>query len=251
MPVKGSKKVILFIVEGPSDETALSTVLCRIFSTEKTRFFVVYGDVFTQNGIFPNKIVSAVGAQVKKFMDMYHFRPSDIEKVIHLTDTDGAFIPKDAIVEECVEGKEYPHYAESRILTPDPQGIIFRNKIKSENLQRMVATGQIRKIPYRLYYFSCNLDHVLYNQTNLSDEEKRRMAEDFDARYADDAEAFIHFIKDSDFSVGGLYKDSWKFIETDTNSLQRHTNLGLLFDGVPTTQNSENSQTVKTDFCST
>ena len=229
MPGKQTKKVVLFIVEGPSDETALSTVLYRIFSNDQTRFFVVHGDVFTKKDVSPNKIVIEVGAQIKKFMDTYHFNKSDIKQVIHLTDTDGVFIPETAIAEECVEGKKYPYYAESCILTPNPRGIIFLNVQKCQNLQRFVATGQVCNIPYRLYYFSCNLDHVLYNQINLSDSEKQLMAENFDEQYADNAEAFIRFVRDSDFSVGGSYIDSWKFIETGINSLQRYTNLGLLF----------------------
>ena len=43
------KKIMLFIVEGPTDETALSTVLNRIFSSESVKFQVVHGDVLTQN----------------------------------------------------------------------------------------------------------------------------------------------------------------------------------------------------------
>lgn len=36
------KKIMLFIVEGPTDETALSTVLSRIFSSDTVRFQVVH-----------------------------------------------------------------------------------------------------------------------------------------------------------------------------------------------------------------
>lgn len=58
------KKIILFIVEGPSDETSLSTVLT------------------------PERIVSAVWDQVKAFMGVI-YRKSDICRIVHLTDTDG------------------------------------------------------------------------------------------------------------------------------------------------------------------
>ena len=36
------KKVMLFIVEGPTDETSLSTVLNRIFSSSTVKFQVVH-----------------------------------------------------------------------------------------------------------------------------------------------------------------------------------------------------------------
>ena len=38
------KKIMLFIVEGPTDETSLSTVLSRIFSSDTVKFQVVHGD---------------------------------------------------------------------------------------------------------------------------------------------------------------------------------------------------------------
>ena len=40
------KKIILFIVEGPSDETSLSTVLSRIFSSSSVKFQVIHGDIY-------------------------------------------------------------------------------------------------------------------------------------------------------------------------------------------------------------
>ena len=39
------KKVMLFIVEGPTDETSLSTVLNRIFSSSTVKFQVFSADV--------------------------------------------------------------------------------------------------------------------------------------------------------------------------------------------------------------
>ena len=38
------KKILLFIVEGPTDETSLSTVLSRIFSSDEIKFHVVHGE---------------------------------------------------------------------------------------------------------------------------------------------------------------------------------------------------------------
>ena len=55
------KKIMLFIVEGPTDETSLSTVLSRIFSSDTVHFQVVYGDVLTRDFVAPDKIVAAEG----------------------------------------------------------------------------------------------------------------------------------------------------------------------------------------------
>ena len=62
------KKVMLFIVEGPTDETSLSTVLNRIFSSSTVKFQVVHGDVLTRDFTSSDKIVAAVWDQVKAFM---------------------------------------------------------------------------------------------------------------------------------------------------------------------------------------
>ena len=57
------KKVMLFIVEGPSDETSLSTVLNRIFNSSTVKFQVVHGDVLTRDFTESDKIVAAVWEQ--------------------------------------------------------------------------------------------------------------------------------------------------------------------------------------------
>ena len=62
------KKVMLFIVEGPTDETSLSTVLNRIFSSATVKFQVVHGDILTRDFTSSDKIVAAVWEQVKEFM---------------------------------------------------------------------------------------------------------------------------------------------------------------------------------------
>lgn len=84
------KKVMLFIVEGSTDETSLSTVLSRIFSSSTVKFQVVHGDVLTHDFTSSNKIVTAVWEQVKDFMGSV-YKKSDICRIVHLTDTDGVF----------------------------------------------------------------------------------------------------------------------------------------------------------------
>ena len=91
------KKVMLFIVEGPTDETSLSTVLNRIFNSSTVKFQVVHGDILTRDFTASDKIVAAVWEQVKAFMgDIY--KKNDICRIVHLTDMDGVYIP-DAAVE--------------------------------------------------------------------------------------------------------------------------------------------------------
>lgn len=226
MKVMAKKKIMLFIVEGLTDETSLSTVLSRIFSSDSVKFQVVHGDVLTQDFVTPDKIITAVNKQIKLFCGNV-YKPSDFCKVVHLADTDGAFIPEEAVIEESVEGRQYPLYTDTQILTPEPAKIIDRNVRKSRNIDKLSRTGEINKIPYSFYYFSCNLDHVLHGRNNLSEKEKIECSRTFDLQYADDPNAFIHFMKDEPFAVQGTYQETWAFIKQGVRSLERHSNFGI------------------------
>ena len=48
-------------------------------------------------------------------------------------------------------------------------------------------------------------------------------------RYEGKVEEFIQFISNPSFAVDGSYKQTWKFIEKDNNSLKRYTNMHLIF----------------------
>lgn len=220
------KKIMLFIVEGPTDETSLSTVLSRIFSSDTVKFQVVHGDVLTRDFVAPDRIIAAVNEQIKLFCGNI-YKPSDFCKVVHLADTDGAFIPEDAVVAEAVEGRQYPFYTDTQILTPEPANIIDRNARKGRNIAKLASTGRVGGIPYSFYYFSCNLDHVLHGRNNLSEAEKIACSRDFDLQYADDPNAFIRFMRDESFAVQGTYQETWAFIKQGTRSLERHSNFRI------------------------
>ena len=220
------KKIMLFIVEGPTDETSLSTVLSRIFSSDTVKFQVVHGDVLTRDFVAPDRIIAAVNEQIKLFRGNI-YKPGDFCKVVHLADTDGAFIPEDAVVAEAVEGRQYPFYTDTQILTPEPANIIDRNARKGRNIAKLASTGRVGGIPYSFYYFSCNLDHVLHGRNNLSEAEKIACSRDFDLQYADDPNAFIRFMKDESFAVQGTYQETWVFIKQGTRSLERHSNFRI------------------------
>jgi len=80
-----------------------------------------------------------------------------------------------------------------------------------------------------MYYMSCNLDHVLHDKQNSSDEEKENDAHEFAKTYREHIPEFIQFISESDFSVMNGYDESWEYIKKDLHSLERHSNLGLCF----------------------
>lgn len=223
------KKILLFIVEGQTDETALATALSRIFSTSSVKFQIVHGDILTKDFTGTDKIINAVIGEIKKFCAGV-YKKSDFLSIVHLVDMDGAFIPGDAVIvdpEAPVEGREYPFYTDTQIFTPSPPTIQSRNSRKAQNLSKLYGKEQIWGIPYQVYFFSCNLDHTLYGQNNLTEEKKIHLAEEFDKEYGEEIEKFIRFIKNESFSVPGTYKETWDFIKIDCHSLQRYSNFGL------------------------
>lgn len=220
------KKVVAVIVEGPSDENAIGGMLKEFFSSEEVRFAVVHGDITSCYGSTKENVVSKVAALIETIKSKYGYKWADFVKIIHIADTDGAF------TRNCIEESEVENiqYYEDHIEYFDIWEVEKRNSHKSEIMFKLYTTGKIRNIPYRLYFNSCNLEHVLYNELkNFSDDEKEMLSDDFAERYEGKVSEFIEFISDKSVAVEGTYKETWKYIEKDKNSLQRHSNMHLIF----------------------
>lgn len=219
------KKVVLVIVEGSSDDTALGIALDQIFDKAAVHIHILHGDITAKNGINSQNIISKIGDIISHITKNHHYKLSDFKQIIHIVDIDGVYIPDDNVHEDSVCNS--PVYKENGIYTPNRKGIISRNQQKRDNLERLIATSKIREIPYKVYYMSCNLDHVLYNKMNSTDKEKEDDAYSFAKKYKNDVEGFIKFICDSYFSVINNYKDSWQHIKNGMNSVERYSNFGI------------------------
>ena len=228
------KKVVLIIVEGPSDEEALGAILSRYFDENEVRVYVCRGDITTEKGNKCSNIIKKVNECVKQHMALYSLRKSDYKEIIQVADMDGAFVPDSAIVED--KNAYKPIYSEKEIRTNHPEGIMKRNAQKRENMNCLITTSTIGNIPYHIYYMSSNLDHVLYNKLNSTDDEKENDAYNFAEKYKDDLIGFKSFIRESDFSVNKDFIDSWDYIKQEKHSLERHTNFGLCLEKEENTQ---------------
>ncbi len=229
------KKIVFIIVEGPSDEVALGAVLSKVFDSSSVYVHIMFGDITTQSMAGNKTIVSSIGDVVKSYANSKHFKKSDFKEIIHIADTDGTFIPNDNIIED--EQKEEVFYSETEIRTKYKKRIEKRNETKSRHMQVLCSRNKVWDIPYRLFYMSCNLDHVLYNKLNSTDEDKENDSYDFAMKYRLSPSDFVKFISESDFSVMTGYKDSWAYIQQGLHSLERHTNLGLCFSDDVTDDN--------------
>ena len=220
------KKIVFVIVEGPSDEEALGVLLNRIYDSKAVYVQVMHCDITTELDVNTSNVVAKIGDVVKKYAGRT-FKPGDFSRIIHITDTDGAFIPDDAVVEDAAAVK--PLYSVTEIRTQRKSRIENRNLRKRECLNRLSSASRIWGVPYQIYYMSCNLDHALYGKLNSTDYEKEADAFAFAKKYRDDIPGFMKLISESDFSVAGNYPQSWQYIREGLHSLERHTNFGLCF----------------------
>lgn len=222
------KKVIAFIVEGPSEEAALGTVMSEYFSGSEVKFTVVHGDITLKDYVSMDGILKKIKEQIDSVKRKYRYETEDFIKIIHLTDTDGVFIEDGDIFPGARDTIEY---FTDHIETAHIESTAKRNHRKADILLKLRRTGKINGIPYKIYFNSCNLEHVLYNTLeDFTDEDKQRMSDDFAEKYEGNIDKFIEFVSCSDFTVPGTYQKTWDFIEKSRNSLKRFSNMSLLFN---------------------
>ena len=220
------KKVIAVIVEGLSDEAALGSILKEYFSSVEIQFVVVHGDITTKDYTSTDNILSKINNLIESVKQKYGYKREDFLKIIHIVDMDGAFCD-DAIVEKDVEGVRY--YLD-RIETKYPDYLIRKHTQKAEILSKLYSSEKINGVSYRIYFNSCNLEHVLFNELkDFTDDEKADMADDFAEKYEGKVEDFIEFISQDDLIAPGTFKQTWQFIEKEKHSLERFTNMHLIF----------------------
>ena len=229
------KRVLLFLVEGTSDKVSLQSIFENHFDSKKVQISVVHSDI-TQE-VMASEIKSKLNEKIQEFCSIDKIKIKDIKQVIHIVDTDGAFIKQDNILQN-PDGST-TSYTEEQINAKNRDSIILRNQNKSGVLNTLskisaitVTSGSTNiSVPYSIYYFSRNLEHVLHNLIdNLTDQQKEDLSNDFDDDYEGDSVKFKEFISNPVFAVPGNYKETWDFIKKDTNSLKRFSNIHLLFD---------------------
>lgn len=187
------KKVVVFIVEGPSDVAALGTIMKEYFSSNEVQFIVVHGDITLKDHVSGDNILKKINEQMEGVKSRYRYSQDDFIKIVHIVDMDGVYISDTDIIEADVEEIQY---FEDHIDSKCASIIVERNRRKSDILYKLRKTGKVNGIPYRIYFNSCNLEHVLYGELkDYSDEEKQILSDDFADRYDGKAEEFIEFLE--------------------------------------------------------
>ena len=227
---KKAKKVILFLVEGASDLTSLEFI-DNINTDETIKFQITSGDVTSKLNITPQNCREEINKILLSFLERSKLRKTDIIKIIHILDIDGVYIPEINIIEDKNIKKFL--YTINGILAPSKENVQKRNESKKQIVEKLLVTSKINSIPYEMYYMSCNLEHVLHDKLeDISEDEKKELANKFADRFYEKEIEFIDFINNKDFKVLGDYKATWDFIKKDLNSVNRYSNFWLFFENL-------------------
>jgi hypothetical protein fuD12_04096 len=202
--MKGS--VILFIVEGPSDHSALIPYIQERLQKLKLKVTVkeMHGDILTEyiKNTKQYKINSSnVKGELKKSISSYfnlasvkaeRIKLSDIIKVYYVTDID-----------YCFSEKQSHHKNKSECLS----------KIFNFNTIDLIKRNEI---PFETIFFSKNLEHVTYGEEKeFSNLEKEKMAIEFSERaLADDSFFTKVFKSDNNLKIWESYRESYEGIKT-------------------------------------
>lgn len=235
-----TKKVILIIVEGQTEQEVFHDYLENRFSNAEVRIAVQYGDILSAWNKTSDNIKKKIGHIVKEYLTKYKLLARDLLTIVHVTDADGCFVETDYVIVD--KEKTLGHlYTDEAIYVVDEkkkQDIENRNELKAKHI-RTLATDQLFKVnsvsvPYQLYYFSTNIDHVLWNERNAKHEVKVEKAEQFLENLQEPLEDFFKKICRINLALPykEKYETSWKQLMSDVNSLQRNTNMPLLFEWV-------------------
>jgi len=235
-----TKKVLLVIVEGHTEQIILEDFLDEYFANSTIRFDVQREDILTKwdaKKRIPN-IKNSVSRVVHNYLAKYKFLAKDLSAVIHITDADGCFIAPE-FVKIKADMEQNLYYTEDAILVKTEkrkEQIEQRNEMKANNVKILLAHDHFSinrlSVPYQLFYFATNLEHVLWNERNEVAVEKVQKADEFmDNLSGSIREYLMEFLPvDTALSYREKMKESWAYLTKDCNSLQRGTNVPLLFE---------------------
>jgi len=218
------KRVVLFIVEGINDKIALALPLEKLLTTENVKFEITEGDITSD--YYGKDAAARVGDLIKKHCDEYKYKREDFAEVVLLVDMDGAYISENSIIQS--DDYDKPYYDSNKILHQNPEKVKKTHGRKQKNLNRLIFLPQVnRTIPFSVYFFSCNLDHVICENANLSRNEKSLVVESFEEEYQADPTGFISFFHADEIAIADTYNGSWNYIKQDINSLKRCSNFHI------------------------
>lgn len=170
------RRVVLFLVEGSSEEVSLVAPFRRWFASRggdgvgssvgagdgsgspalDTRSETFYCDVTTVH-MFPGDATFSVRSNVRdtvrqfvldRIESRHAYNWADIDRIVHMVDLDGAFVPDDCIRQGTGRGFVY---GEDYIAARKPESVAARNREKAASLRDLVECRELtykrRRVP--------------------------------------------------------------------------------------------------------
>lgn len=225
-----SRKFLLIICEGLSDQTTLYKPTKNFISKKNINIMtrITDGDISLKDEATLEGCIYEIQSIIKFYKDNYNLLTTDFFGVYHIIDTDGALSQNDIYV-QCDSGY---YIKDGLIYTEDIEKSKKINDTKREIITNLANIKQISDVNYKVLFFSRNLEHDLYNKPVCTVNEKKKLSNDFELKYAGNAEQFYKIIETSQFSVPSNYDESWAYILDGTNSLNRGTNYLYLLNEI-------------------
>ena len=228
-----TKKLILILVEGKSDEASLEYVLSNLVKSEKVKFVICRGDITSDNKTTTRNVNKKITAKIKEFLDSSNglYSITDVNLIVHIMDTDACSIDECNIVES-----DKNEYQKTIVNTTSKNNILNRNRkklailkiVSSLNYLSFNINNSSLCVPYTPYYMSCNLEHVLHNNPNIDTfDEKEYYSMKFSVKYLNKISEFVEFINSTNVGANLSFTESWNNILRPENALKRETNLNL------------------------
>ena len=238
------KKYLLFIVEGINDKREIQAMIRAVTNNRFCDHYVDSycikgGDITAENKSNEKNIISKLNEVVINWRNggeqpFQRIAVSDVERIIHIVDTDGAFVPESAVIE--TDDAKIQYY-DDVMCSINRNETVNRNRKKARVLRKLIVTKQIDNIPYTVYFSSCNMDHLLFDIRNSDQPTKKKNSQLFAVRCQSEA-----YLKETVYSpqiCAHSFNESWDMIQQDRNSLRRHTNINIVLDVIKDLVNQE------------
>ena len=208
------------------------------------------GDLTSQIGVNPENVEQQLYKYYFRLQDKNSgLKWSDLTHIIHIIDLDGAFIDEQHVELFSDEEKKYVEslsdqqddekralYYDTHIAARDDrQHVIKRNERKKRIIEKLLKLDRItvgrKAVKYSLYYFSSNIDHLLYGNANLGRTDKMVKAAQFNnGHYM--WQDLADFFNQCPYCTKLDYTSSWNEVKKKNHSLLRGTNVNLLLDRI-------------------
>lgn len=228
-----TKKLILILVEGKSDEESLEYVLSNLVKSEKVKFVICRGDITSDYKTTTRNVNKKIAAKIEEFLDASNglYSITDVDLIVHIMDTDACSIDECNVVES-----DKNEYQKTTVNSTNKENILDRNRRKLAILKMVSRLNYLSFdvdnsslcVPYAPYYMSCNLEHVLHDNPNIDTvDEKEYYSMIFSVKYLNKISEFIEFINSTNVGTNLTFSESWNNILKPENALKRETNLNL------------------------